>query len=172
MFHGLYWRNIWELPTTKVSLEEYEDSTVPSKDDIEEETFQFDNDEEVSEQFYGNPSGFRLVLRRGQSDYANCAGDYKIALQTKVRGRPIYYNKGKQRIIFYNGSKYVITSYYYWKQVLIGGAIWVASIVHVTDTTVTILELLDLVSQILHYSPLMKICMVLGHFYSRLSQKQ
>lgn len=111
-----------ELPTTKVSLEEYEDSTVPSKDDIEEETFQFDNDEEVSEQFYGNPSGFRLVLRRGQSDYANCAGDYKIALQTKVRGRPIYYNKGKQRIIFYNGSKYVITSYYYWKQVLIGGA--------------------------------------------------
>ena len=62
---------------------------------------------------------FILVLRDGQSDYANCAGTYELSF-IKVRSRPMYYNAAKHRIIFYDGGRWVITAEHYLRVVLNG----------------------------------------------------
>ena len=54
-------------------------------------------------------SGFTLVLNPGQSDYADCAGEYKITSAT-VRGKPLWFNTPKSRFIFYNGQAWAITN--------------------------------------------------------------
>ena len=49
-------------------------------------------------------SSITLTLCPGQNDYANCAGTYVRSTVTRIRDRPVYFNKTKQRVIFYTGN--------------------------------------------------------------------
>ena len=73
----------------------------------------FDDDESpkvTMSQTSHTTNSFTLVLCPGQKDYANCAGKYVRSAVTRIRGRPVYFNKAKQRFIFYVGGRWVITS--------------------------------------------------------------
>jgi hypothetical protein len=55
----------------------------------------------------------RLLLQRNQNDYASCAGVYKKSPVTTIRGKPVYFSEGQQRVIFFKGSSWGISSYGY-----------------------------------------------------------
>ncbi len=69
-------------------------------------------------------SGFTLTIVPGQSNYANCDGDYvPVPSAATIRGHPLYYNAPKDRIATYNGRSWSITgsSSYVANVVLNGG---------------------------------------------------
>ena len=70
----------------------------------------FDDDESSKVTTSYIITSITLTLCPGQNDYANCAGKYVRSAVTRIRGRPVYFNKAKQRAIFYTGSRWVITS--------------------------------------------------------------
>ena len=76
----------------------------------------------VNGKIQSKSDAIELVLKPGQSDYANCKGIYKRAtLATEIRGMPVYYNDEKQRFIFFDGRNYAITTYKYWKAIFLHG---------------------------------------------------